>query len=80
MTDTTSRPAPWYDCTGKQPGDYPHPKDPTRFILCDASLRAIEFDCPPDENSPTGRMVYDATKNQAVPYNEAEHAHLFDQA
>ncbi|MFG3223912.1 chitin binding peritrophin-A domain-containing protein [Kitasatospora sp. NPDC048194] len=77
MTGPAQRPAPWYSCSGKEVGNYADPRDPTRFITCDASGRAIEFDCPPDANSPTGRMIYDEATDRPVPYDEAEHAHLF---
>lgn len=73
MTSDTSRPAPWYDCSGKQPGNYVHPRDETRFITVDAGLQAIEFDCGSDENSPTGRMIYDESLDACVPYDKASH-------
>jgi hypothetical protein len=62
----TSRPAPWYDCSGKQPGNYENPRDCTRFITCDAGLQPIEFDCGecsnrPEVCTPQNRLVYNAT-------------------
>lgn len=73
-----SRPAPWYDCTGMQPGNYINPRDCTSFIICDAGLQAIEHDCqkcfdyPSDACTPQGRFVYNATVDRCLPANETK--------
>lgn len=73
----TSRPAPWYNCSGKQPGNYINPRDCTRFITCDAGLQAIEFDCGecsnrPEACTPQNRLVYNATVDQCLWADETE--------
>jgi hypothetical protein len=73
----TSRPAPWYDCSGKQPGNYEHPYDCTRFITCDAGLVAIEFDCGecsnrPEACTPQNRLVYNVTVDMCLWADETE--------
>jgi len=73
----TSRPAPWYSCSGKQPGNYLHPYDCTRFIMCDAGLRAFEFDCGecsnrPEVCNPQNRLTYNATVDQCLWADETE--------
>jgi hypothetical protein len=73
----TSRPAPWYDCSGKQPGNYEHPRDCTRFITCDAGLQAIEFDCGecsnrPEACTPQNRLVYNVTVDQCLWADQTE--------
>ncbi|AYL33980.1 hypothetical protein [Streptomyces fungicidicus] len=73
----TSRIAPWYDASAMMPGDYLHPRDPTRFITVDAGLQPIERDCPEDRNSPNNRMVWDDELKKCRPYNESKDAHLF---
>ncbi|MFI7664831.1 carbohydrate-binding module family 14 protein [Nocardia sp. NPDC049526] len=38
----------WYDCSGKEDGDYPHPDgDTTKFMSCVARSHAYERNCPP---------------------------------
>ncbi|MFI6167730.1 carbohydrate-binding module family 14 protein [Nocardia sp. NPDC051052] len=37
----------WFDCSGKEDGDYPHPSNPTKYISCVAHEYAYENDCPP---------------------------------
>jgi len=76
-TSDTSRPAPFYDCSGKQPGNYIHPNDCTRFIACDAGLKAIEFDCGecsnrPEVCNPQNRLTYNATLDACVWADETE--------
>jgi len=73
----TSRPAPWYSCSGKQPGNYINPRDCTRFITCDAGLQAIEFDCGecsnrPEACTPQNRLIYNATVDACLWADETE--------
>ena len=39
-------PVPWYDCSGKEDGNYPHPSDNTKFMSCVAQHYAYEQNCP----------------------------------
>ncbi|TDD57674.1 hypothetical protein E1263_22530 [Kribbella antibiotica] len=74
MAGDISRPHPTYDCSGNTPGNYEHPDDPTRFIKCDAGLRAIEFDCGPAtpgaNSTPVGRLVYYAPYDACLDLDE----------
>ncbi len=55
----------FYDCTGKQDGNYTHPFDCTRFISCVGGADAYERDCPicliDSTNCPKGRLHYQAS-------------------
>ncbi|MFB8003106.1 chitin binding peritrophin-A domain-containing protein [Nocardia sp. NPDC056000] len=51
------------DCKGRQPGNYLHPDDCTKFVACTPQADAIVYECPscenePDRCTPVGRMVY----------------------
>lgn len=52
----------WYDCSGKENGDYYHPTDCHKFITC-SNGNAAERDCPQcivsPSKCPSGRLVFD---------------------
>jgi hypothetical protein len=57
-------PIDWYDCSGKEDGNYVHPTDCTRFISCSGGI-ASQRDCAncnvDPVRCPEGRTVYNAT-------------------
>ena len=71
-----SYPAPWYDCSVREPGNYVDPRACFSFITCDAHLQAIRRLCPvcpaslPDEVCLLGHQVYNATVDACLYANE----------
>lgn len=72
-----SRPASWYNCEGKQPGNYRHPKDVTRYITCDAGLQAIEFDCQSPAEAEVARQPHGTYASNRIFYNETVDACVY---
>jgi len=70
----SEQPVDWYDCSGKDLGNYNHPHDCTKFMTC-APAGAYERDCAachvhPD-NCPEGRLHYNEPQDKCLWADEA---------
>jgi hypothetical protein len=65
----------FYDCTGKEDGNYIHPTDCTKFISCVDQTHAYERQCPEcDPNPhecPNGYLHYDHPSDSCLYAYEA---------